>query len=79
MGTKAVVSAPRFATLSLVPDSEGRNPKHNENNSCGVMQQHSKLLFHKRLVRICWGGGGGGLTHWALDHIKMWSGTITLD
>ena len=35
---------PRFATISLVLDSEDHKPKRNENNSCGIMQQH-KLLF----------------------------------
>ena len=28
-------SAPWYATISPVPDSEGHKPKHNENNSCG--------------------------------------------
>ena len=31
---------PRFATISLVPDSEGHKPKRNDNNSCGVTQHH---------------------------------------
>ena len=61
----AVVSAsppPRFATILLVPDSEGHKPKRNKNNSCGVTQQHNKLLsdwpvlsimVHKQRLRIC--------------------------
>ena len=42
------------------------NPKHNENNSCGVTQRHKLLsdgpvmsiLVHKQMVQICRGGGG---------------------
>ena len=27
---------PRFATISLAPDSEGHKPKRKDKNSCGV-------------------------------------------
>ena len=45
-------------------DSKGHKPKHNDNNSCGVMQQHKllsdgpvlSLMVHKQLVHICLGG-----------------------
>ena len=44
MRTIAVVSTPCSATILLMPDSKGYKPKRNENNSCGVTQQHNKLL-----------------------------------
>ena len=56
-----MIFVPHFATISLVPDSKGHKPKRYENNSCGVIQQHNKLLpngpvmsikVHKLLVRI---------------------------
>ena len=57
---------PRFATISVVPESGGQKPKRNENNRC-VTQQHNKLLsngavlsimVHKQLVRFCLGVNG---------------------
>ena len=53
-----------------MPDSKVHEPKRNENNSCGVMQQHNKplsngpvlsIMVHKQLVRI-WLGVNGPLT-----------------
>ena len=52
MRTTAVVSAPRFATISLVSDAEGHKPKRNEKNSYGVTQQHKKLLFNPPVLSI---------------------------
>ena len=67
MWTTAEVSASLYATISLMPDSEGHKPKRNENNSCGVTQQQNKLLsdspvlsfmVHKQLMRIFLGVNG---------------------
>ena len=62
----ANIFCPRYAIISLVADSESHKPIRNENNSCGVTQQHNKLLsngpvlsimVHKQL-RICLGVDG---------------------
>ena len=51
MRTTAVVSASCYATILLMPDSEGHKPKHNENNRCGFC-----LLLCHYLARIrLWG------------------------
>ena len=63
-------SRPPLCHYLALPDSEGHKPKRNENNSWGVTKQHNKLLsngpvlsimVYKQMVRICRGGGGGGV------------------
>ena len=36
----AKIFCPCFAAISLLPDSEGHQPKRNDKNSCGVTQKH---------------------------------------
>ena len=49
---KVCFSCPRYATNLLVPDSEGNNPKRNENNRCGVTQQQNALLSNDAVLSI---------------------------
>ena len=43
---------PPFTSISLVPDSEGYNPKRNENNSCGVTQQLYEMFCNVPVLSI---------------------------
>ena len=50
-----------YGTISLLPNSEGHKPKHNDYSSCGVMQEYGPVLstmVDKYLGHMCLGFNG---------------------
>ena len=48
----AKIVCSRYATISLVPDSEGLKPKRNDDNSCVLRNSINKPLYGGHVMSI---------------------------